>query len=141
MNIKLKQYQKEATKTQMASAEPYQIIQMLMAGVMDSLAMAKGSLERGDLEQKARSLSKASAIIVALRSSLDLKVDSDVPDNLNALYEYMTERLADASIAKDTIAIDEVADLFREIKSAWDEIPMQARVEAEQQRMATANVG
>lgn len=134
MNLRLKQYQKEATKTQLADADPYQIIQMLMAGVMDSLALAKGSVERGDLAQKARYISKASAIIVALRSSLDLKVDSEVPDNLNALYEYMTDRLVDASVDKDTNAIDEVADLFREIKSAWDEIPMQARVEAQQQR-------
>jgi len=141
MNLRLKQYQKEATKTQMADAEPYQVIQMLMAGVMDSLAMARGSLERGDFEQKGRSISKASAIIVALRSSLDLKVESDVPDNLNALYEYMTERLVDASLAKDTDAIDEVAALFREIKSAWDEIPMEARVDAEQQRAIAAHAG
>ncbi|WP_425462564.1 flagellar export chaperone FliS [Litorilituus lipolyticus] len=141
MNVKLKHYQKEATKTQMADAEPYQIIQMLMVGVMDSLALAKGSIERGDLEQKSRSISKASSIIVALRSSLDFSVGGEVSDNLNALYEYMTERLVDASVAKDTEAVDEVASLFREIKSAWDEIPMQARVEAEQQRAATANVG
>lgn len=140
MNIKLKHYQKEATKTQMADAEPYQIIQMLMVGVMDSLALAKGSIERGDFEQKGRSISKASSIIIALRSSLDFNVGGEVSDNLNALYEYMTERLVDASLAKNTEAIDEVASLFREIKSAWDEIPMQARVEAEQQR-ATANVG
>ncbi|WP_404851474.1 flagellar export chaperone FliS [Colwellia sp. RSH04] len=141
MNLKLKHYQKEATKTQMADAEPYQIIQMLMVGVMDSLALAKGSIERGDYEQKSRSLSKASSIIVALRSSLDFSVGGEVSDNLNALYEYMTERLIDASLAKDTEAVDEVASLFREIKSAWDDIPMEARVEAEQQRAATANVG
>jgi len=122
----------------MAGAEPYQIIQMLMAGVMDSLALAKGCVERGDFEQKSRNISKASSIIVALRSSLDFKVESEVPNNLNALYEYMTDRLVDASIDKDTIAIEEVANLFREIKSAWDEIPVQARVEAEQLRASTA---
>ena len=141
MNVKLKHYQKEATKSQMADAEPYQIIQMLMAGVLDSLALAKGSLERGDYEQKGRSISKASSIIIALRSSLDFDIGGEVSDNLNALYEYMTERLVDASLAKDSEAIDEVSSLFREIKSAWDEIPLQARVEAEQQRAATANVG
>ena len=141
MNVKLKHYQKEATKSQMADAEPYQIIQMLMAGVLDSLALAKGSLERGNYEQKGRSISKASSIIIALRSSLDFDIGGEVSDNLNALYEYMTERLVDASLAKNSEAIDEVSSLFREIKSAWDEIPMQARVEAEQQRAATANVG
>jgi flagellar protein FliS len=139
MNIKLKQYQKEANKTQLANAEPYQIIQMLMAGVMDSLAIAKGSVERGDLEVKSSSLSKASSIIVALRSSLDMNVDSEIPDNLNALYEYMGDRLVDASVDKDTNAIEEVSDLFREIKSAWDEIPVEARIDAEKQRAVIAS--
>lgn len=141
MNIKLKQYQKEANKTQLANAEPYQIIQMLMAGVMDSLAIAKGSVERGDLAVKSSSLSKASSIIVALRSSLDLSVDSEIPDNLNALYEYMGDRLVDASVDKDTAAIEEVSDLFREIKSAWDEIPIEARIVAEKQRAVVASTG
>jgi flagellar protein FliS len=70
-SAKLKFYQKEATKTQLAEASPYQVIQMLMAGVMDNLALAKGALQRKDYEAKAKVLSKASAIIDSLGSCLD----------------------------------------------------------------------
>ena len=49
-SAKLKFYQKEATKTRLADASPYQIIQMLMAGVMDTRALAKGALQRKDFE-------------------------------------------------------------------------------------------
>jgi flagellar protein FliS len=141
MNAKLKFYQKEATKTRLADADPYEIIQMLMNGVMDSLALAKGAIERKDLENKSKAISKASAIIASLRSSLDLKLGGEVAENLNALYEYMNERLLDASLTNDIKIIDEVANLFREIKSAWEAIPAEARVEAEKQRARVANGG
>lgn len=142
-SAKLKFYQKEATKTQLAEASPYQVIQMLMSGVMDSLALAKGALQRKDFEAKAKALSKASTILESLRSCLDEAVAPELAQNLYALYSYMIERLIDASVEKqNTDAIDEVADLFRQIKSAWDEIPYSAQQQAETQRSVVhANVG
>lgn len=141
-SAKLKFYQKEATKTQLADASPYQVVQMLMGGVLDSLALAKGALQRQDYEVKGRALSKASAILNALRSTLDESLAPDLTQNLYALYTYMLERLIDAAVEKHNAdAIDEVVRLFREIKSAWDEIPLQAQLEAESARNVTANVG
>lgn len=142
-SAKLKFYQKEATKTELAGASPYKVIQMLMAGVIDNLALAKGALQRKDLETKARVLSKATAILESLRSCLDESIAPELAGNLYSLYSYMIERLIDASIERDsTVAIDEVAELFREIKTAWDQIPYAAQQEAESQRaMAHANVG
>lgn len=141
-SAKLKFYQKEATKTQLADATPYQVIQLLMAGVLDSLALAKGALSRQDYEVKGKALSKASAIINALRSSLDESMAPDLTQNLYSLYTYMLERLVDAAVERqNTDAIDEVGQLLRQIKSAWDEIPLQAQIEAEASRHATANVG
>ena len=137
MNLRMKQYQNEAVKTRLADASPYHIIQMLMTGVMDNLALAKGAIERNDLEAKSKAISKASAIISALRSSLDFNVEGEISDNLNGLYEYMADRLVDASVSNDTEIILEVANLFREIKSAWDEIPQDAIQDAEKQRLAS----
>lgn len=142
-SAKLKFYQKEATKTELAGASPYKVIQMLMAGVIDNLALAKGALQRKDLETKARVLSKATAILESLRSCLDESIAPELAGNLYSLYSYMIERLIDASVERDsTVAIDEVAELFREIKTAWDQIPYAAQQDAESQRaMAHANVG
>ncbi len=141
-SAKLKFYQKEATKTQLADASPYQVVQMLMGGVLDNLALAKGALQRQDYEVKGRALSKASAILNALRSTLDDSLAPELTQNLYALYTYMLERLIDAAVEKHNAdAIDEVVRLFREIKSAWDEIPQQAQLEAEASRTLTANAG
>lgn len=133
-NLKLKQYQSEATKAQVAGADPYIITQMLMAGVIDSLSLAKGAFERQDFEIKGKNLAKATNIIDALRTSLDFEAGGEVSQNLYSLYEYMQERLVDASAEKGTTAIEEVVNLFKPIKEAWDSIPPEARTEAESQR-------
>jgi flagellar secretion chaperone FliS len=139
--MSIKFYQKEATKTRLADASPYQVIQLLMAGVLENLALAKGALSRKDFEVKGKTLSKASAIIEALRSCLDDSMAPELTQNLYALYSYMIERLIDASVEKEnTVAIDEVISLLAEIKSAWDQIPLQAQLEAESSR-TVANVG
>lgn len=135
-NLNLKYYQKEATKTSLADAEPYMVTKMLMGGVVESLVMAKGAIERGDFEERARNVAKATSIIEALRSSIDFDAGGEVCQNLYALYQYMLERLADASMAKTTEAVDEVHALFKEIKAGWDAIPVEARQEAEAQRKA-----
>lgn len=133
-NLNLKHYQKEATKTSLAGAEPYMVTKMLMDGVVESLAMAKGAIERADYQARAKNVAKATSIIEALRSSIDFEAGGDVCQNLYALYQYMLERLADASMAKDTVAVDEVHALFKEIKAGWDAIPLEARQQAEAQR-------
>ena len=142
-SAKLKFYQKEATKTRMADASPYQVIQMLMAGGVDNFGLAKRAMQQKDYELKAASISKASAIFESLRSCLDQSLSPELGQNLYALYSYMIERLVDASIEKEsTAAIDEVATLFRQIKTAWDEIPLSAQLQAEDQRnVAQSNVG
>ncbi len=139
--MSIKYYQKEATKARLVDASPYQVIQLLMAGVLDNLALAKGALGRQDFEGKGRSLSKASAILEALRSCLDDKLAPELTSNLYALYSYMIDRLIDASVEKENSkAIDEVSELFKTIKLAWDEIPVESQMQAEQAR-GMANVG
>ncbi|MGM0429490.1 MAG: flagellar export chaperone FliS [Pseudomonadota bacterium] len=130
MNKKLKGYTQDSLRSKVAGADPYELVQMLMAGVLEKLSYAKGAIQRKDLEQKAIQLSKASAIINSLRDSLDLSVGGDVAQNLQDLYLYMTDRLSDASLKNDIEAIDEVSRLVKEIKSAWDAIPLAEREKA-----------
>lgn len=122
-NAKVKNYQKEALKTRVAGADRYEIIQMLMAGAIEKMVHAKVAIERKHMEAKAEHLSKATAIIEALRGCLDFEVGGEVTENLYALYSYMIDRLVDATIKNDPAIIDEVSGLLKEIKSAWDAIP------------------
>ncbi|MGM0906008.1 MAG: flagellar export chaperone FliS [Pseudomonadota bacterium] len=141
MNKKLKGYTQGSLRARVAGADPYQLIQMLMAGALDNLNYAKGAIERKDLENKAVHISKASNIIESLRSSLNSKVGGEVAGNLEQLYLYMNEVLADASRNNDVDKVSEVQSLLSQIKSSWDAIPMSARQEAESQMSNSTAVG
>jgi flagellar protein FliS len=126
-NAKVKNYQKEALKTRVAGADRYEIIQMLMAGAVEKLVLAKVAIEKKNLDAKSAHLSKASAIIDSLRNCLDFEVGGEVTDNLYALYTYMLDVLVDASVQNSPEKVSEVMMLLKEIKSAWDSIPVEIR--------------
>ncbi|WP_419148801.1 flagellar export chaperone FliS [Pseudoalteromonas 'SMAR'] len=137
-NARVKKYQKEALKTRVAGADRFEIIQMLMAGAIEKMVLAKVSIEKKHLEAKAEHISKASAIIEALRGSLDFEVGGEVTENLYALYSYMIDRLLEASVQNDPTIVDEVSNLLKEIKSAWDAIPVEVRKQTLEDSAANA---
>lgn len=140
-NAKVKNYQKEALKTRVAGADRYEIIQMLMDGALEKMVFAKVAIEKNNLEAKAEHISKASAILEALRGCLDFEVGGEITENLYALYSYMIDRLLDSSLQNDPLIIDEVMNLLKEIKSAWDAIPQDVRQKTLSENGADANVG
>tara|TARA_Y100000592_G_scaffold95157_1_gene161117 strand:- start:347 stop:775 length:429 start_codon:yes stop_codon:yes gene_type:complete len=122
MNGKIKHYQREALKTRLASADPFEVTQMLMEGALESMKIAKINIENKDLENKSKFIAKATTIIDTLRLSLDYEAGGEISVNLSDLYRYMSERLLEASIGNDIAKIDEVIDLLSGIKGAWDKI-------------------
>ncbi|MBB1402331.1 flagellar export chaperone FliS [Pseudoalteromonas sp. SG45-1] len=142
-NARVKNYQKEALKTRVAGADRYEIIQMLMSGAIEKMVLSKVAIDKKHFEAKSEHLSKASAIILALRDCLDFEAGGEVTENLYALYSYMIDRLIDASVKNDVNIVDEVSNLLKEIKSAWDAIPVNVRqqVLASNGNQATANAG
>jgi len=130
---KVKHYQKEALKTRLASADPHQIILMLMEGAIESMKIAIITMEQRDFENKAKAISKAGSIIDSLRLSLDMDIGGELSENLASLYFYMSRRLVEANVENDPQIVAEVIDLITTIKSAWEQIPESAKNDAYQQ--------
>lgn len=118
----IKAYQKDGLKSTVAAADPHKVIQLLMQGVLDKSAVAKGQIDRKDFEGKSESLSKITAIIFALRDSLDMSSGTELVNNLSALYEYMAELTMQAGSEMSTSKLDEVCQLMNTVKTAWDQI-------------------
>lgn len=125
----IKAYTTQNLQSELAVADPYRVIQLLMQGCLERLAQARGAIERRDFEGKSQSVSKSMAIINGLQDSLDLSYGK-VPEDLFSLYEYMKSRLMDASRDMDPAAIDEVLQLMLTVKSGWDAIPLEERDKA-----------
>ena len=119
-------YKKGNIKQDVATADPHKLTLMLLQGALDRIAYAKGATERKEFA----TISKASAIIMHLRDTLDIKIGGEVAENMFALYNYMLERLGDAHVKNDLKILDEVSSLLSPIRDAWVQIPEEAKQEA-----------
>ena len=104
------------------SASPHRLIQLLMEGALTRIARARGSMERGQVAEKGRQIGAAIDIVSGLQTSLNHKAEGRLSSNFDALYDYMIRRLLEANLNDEAAGLDEVSDLLREIKSAWDVI-------------------
>lgn len=125
-------YRKDSLKSDLASADPHRIIQLLMQGVLERLALGKGYIERRDMEAKAVTLTRVVEIINALRDALDRDANPELVDNLDSLYSFMIEQVNEASAQQDSSKLEVVMRLMLEIKGAWDQISDVAKQEAAQ---------
>ena len=91
----------------------------------------KASIARGDLEEKAKRLASASAIIQHLKDTLDPSQAPEIAKNLAFIYDFMLAKIADASMQVSAQPIDDALKVFMPIKEAWDSIPQSAIKEAE----------
>ncbi len=118
----LQQYSQVGAQTGVAYASPHRLIQMLLDGALDKIALARGHMLRGDIAQKGSHISWAISIIEGLRASLDRQAGGDVAQNLGVLYDYMETRLLEANLKNDPEMLNEVCGLLHQIKDAWDAI-------------------
>ncbi len=109
--------------TGVAGADNVQLIQMLFDGLIESLATARGQIERGAIMEKSKSLARAGRIVVGLQGALDFERGGDIARNLNDLYSYVTRRLFHVNAHNDLAALDEVHNLMNEIRGAWEMVP------------------
>lgn len=129
----LKAYKATSVAADLAVADPHRVIQLMMQGVLERLAQAKGAIERRDMEAKSAAVSKAQGLLHGLQDALDVK-QGQIAEDLFALYSYMDERIWDASLRLDTTPLDEVMSLMVTIKSAWDQLPEPEKLKGYQMR-------
>lgn len=133
----IKDYRKTGLGGAVEGATPHRLIQMLMEGVLDRIASARGSMERGEIARKGAQISWAISIIEGLRVSLDKSMGGEIAHNLDNLYGYMILRLTEANMKNEPAYLDEISDLLRQIKGAWDAIPTETvRAHADGDRAA-----
>lgn len=116
-------YRKVGLETQMEHASPHKLVVMLFDGALVAVANAQRHMDNKEIGPKGMAISKAIDIIAnGLQASLDLKSGGEIALQLEALYEYMGQRLLHANLRNDLPALKEVASLLQELKSAWEKI-------------------
>ncbi|WP_077033547.1 flagellar export chaperone FliS [Pelomonas sp. KK5] len=120
-------YQTVNLNAQTAQASPVQLVIVLMDGLLDELARARGHVEARRYELKAKSLDKCVAILNGLSSALEVDSGGEVVQNLSRLYDYCAERLYRAGVDLNTALIDEVSKLVATLRAGWVSVQEQGR--------------
>lgn len=112
--------------SEVESADPHRLIQMLIDGALEKMVIARSAMERKETARKGEHISWAISIVNGLQASLDKNAGGEIATNLDALYDYIALRLVAANAQNDTAIIDETIRLMRTIKEGWDGIRPQA---------------
>lgn len=118
----LKAYRSAGAHGQVGAADPHRLVLLMLDGAIDRLSMARGHIERGQIPQKAETLSRAMAIVDSLNAHLDLEKGGEIAANLRGLYDYASRRLLEANLHNDVAALGEVTALLKEIRAGWQAI-------------------
>lgn len=116
-------YARIGTETSIESASPHKLILMLYDGALLSLRTASTAMQNKDIPAKGAAVSKSIDIITnGLKVSLDLEAGGELANRLDALYEYMVDRLLYANLHNNQAALDEVTGLLGSLREAWEGI-------------------
>ena len=116
-------YRQVSAHSGVESASPHQLIQMLFDGLFQSLNAARGALQRGDIEEKGRHISKAVRILQeGLVVGLDLEKGGELAANLKVLYDYSVAQLTKANVRNDEHLVEEVIKVLQPVAQGWKEI-------------------
>lgn len=106
-------------KTEVNTADPIGLVVLCYEEAIRSLRLATANCLAKKYEAKKDNLKKFLDIIHILQQSLDLRRGGEVAKNLDGLYHYMTRRVQDGDLRRDTKTFEEVAGLLEELLSGW----------------------
>lgn len=108
---------------QVETASPVRIVVQLHDGAVRALQQAMHLTKLAQIETRAGSLKRAHAIISELQGSLQAKHSPELCQDLDRLYDFMLERIAQATLTRDAdrtqAALTPVVNILRELRSAW----------------------
>lgn len=140
-NKQAQQYSQVGAQTGVGIASPHKLIQMLLQGALEKIALAKRFMIDGDIAQKGEHVSWSISIISGLRGSLDAEKGGEIAQNLDNLYEYMERRLFEANVKNKPEYLDEVTGLLIEIKTSWDAIADEVQTPAQDDSVPPPSLG
>ena len=110
------QYQNNAVLT----ASPAELTLMLYNGAIKFCNQGIDAIEKQDIRKSHENLTKAQQIIVELQSTLDMRYS--VAKEMDTIYTFMTQLLAQGNIEKNIEKVRIARDLIREYRDTWQDV-------------------
>ncbi len=121
--------------TSVLSSSREQLVPVLYEHLLVSIRRASKQIESGDIQGKAQSVEKASAILYELLGSLDYDADQELASRLASLYTYFLKELNEASWSLSARRLDPLIEMVGSLHESWVEA---ARLVSEQNKREEA---
>ncbi len=112
-------------ETQVRSRTPLELVVLLYDSAMLAGQTALDAMTRRDIAARSRALSKMMAIVSELQSTLDMERGGEIAANLDALYDWITSRLVDATTRQDPAPLAEALRVLDTLRESWRTIAQQ----------------
>ena len=104
------------------SASPLQLIDLAYQIAIAAVEDAREHLKNGRIPERAKSITRATAILMELSAALDYNAAPEMSLQLGRLYEYMTDRLREANFQQSEEPLTEVEGMLRTLGESWSQI-------------------
>ncbi|ABU72863.1 flagellar export chaperone FliS [Vibrio campbellii] len=119
-------YQQVDLDAQAASANPHQLVVMLIDGLLDEIERVRGHLAANRLAEKGMGINKCMNILIGLSSALDEENGGEIAENLRQLYDFCQVELYYTSVQNDATRLDNVERVMGNIREGWMNFGQQA---------------
>jgi len=116
---------------QILTASREQLLVLTYDGVLRFLARARRGLQQGDLHEKHTGITRAQALLIELRRTLDFSAAPTLAHSLARIYTYLIEELARADVEDNDQRLEQAAALVMELRAAWEEASHRPQSEME----------
>jgi len=110
---------KEQLEQQVLSADPVELVTMMLEHLIQAIADARRHLLSGDRAARARSISKGFGLLGELAQSLDEQQGGQVAQNLRRIYGFVASRLAYAQSHQIEQPLIEATQALQPLHDAW----------------------
>ena len=110
----------QVLQKQLETASKEELTLMLYEGGIKFLNQAIIAVEKNDIVKANNLIQRVEDIIREFQITLDHKYE-EISKPLDILYDYMHYRLVEANLTKDVTILNEVLDMFREMRDTWKE--------------------
>lgn len=126
-------------QTQVTTVDKGRLIVLLYEGAIKFLREAVAAQSEGNIPVKSNNINRALDIIGELSQSLNMQDGGDIAVNLKRIYQFWTDHLLKAKVARDSTALEDVIEMMSSLIEAWQAVCNDAEAVkmAAQPQMAT----
>ncbi len=107
-------------KMDVMTTDPRRLILMLYEGALKHLFKAREGIQKGDVQVKCESISKAIAIISELLSSVVSDENNEAAIFLRGLYSAILAELPKANLEDDILIVERSIKYIAQLKNIWE---------------------